>query len=440
MWLLKNPMSYDVLVAPNLYGDIISDLSAQMVGGLGFGCSGNIGLKLGVFEPSHGSAPKYAGQNKVNPIATILAAKMMLDFLGETGEGRPARGRRREGHRRGEGPHLRHGRLGHHARAGRGGRPGALTCPVARVVLHEVGPRDGLQVEKTVVPTETKLRWIGALCEAGLDVVQVGSFVHPEKVPQMADTDELFRRLTAPGAERKGHAALLRPRPEREGARPRPRLRRRDGLPRRLGLRDAQPEEHRHGDGRGDGADRRDGEEGGRGGPQGPGLGPVGLRLRLRGATSPRRGSSTSPAPTSTPGLLTIALADTAGHAYPEQVERLYGKLLALHPGIEAACHLHDTYGAGMANIYAALRAGAVSLESSFAGLGGCPFTKVAAGNVATEDLVHTLQRDGKRTDVDLGRLIEVARDVAAFFGREMPGRVHRTGPAPQLRKQETPA
>ena len=75
-----------------------------------------------------------------------------------------------------------------------------------RVVLHEVGPRDGLQVEKTVVPTETKLRWIGALCEAGLDVVQVGSFVHPEKVPQMADTDELFRRLTAPGAERKGHA------------------------------------------------------------------------------------------------------------------------------------------------------------------------------------------------------------------------------------------
>ncbi|MBI5537507.1 MAG: isocitrate/isopropylmalate dehydrogenase family protein [Deltaproteobacteria bacterium] len=83
MWLLKNPMSYEVLLAPNLYGDIISDLAAQMVGGLGFGCSGNIGANLAVFEPSHGSAPKYAGQNKVNPIATILAAKMMLDWLGE---------------------------------------------------------------------------------------------------------------------------------------------------------------------------------------------------------------------------------------------------------------------------------------------------------------------------------------------------------------------
>ena len=87
MWLLKNPFSYDVLVAPNLYGDIISDLCAQMVGGLGFACSGNIGEKLAVFEPSHGSAPKYAGQHKVNPIATILSVKMMLDWLGETGKG-----------------------------------------------------------------------------------------------------------------------------------------------------------------------------------------------------------------------------------------------------------------------------------------------------------------------------------------------------------------
>jgi isocitrate/isopropylmalate dehydrogenase len=83
MWLLKNPFNYDVLVAPNLYGDIISDLCAQMVGGLGFGASGNIGEKLAVFEPTHGSAPKYAGMYKVNPLATILAAKMMLEWLGE---------------------------------------------------------------------------------------------------------------------------------------------------------------------------------------------------------------------------------------------------------------------------------------------------------------------------------------------------------------------
>jgi len=84
MWLLKNPFNYDVVVTTNLFGDIISDLCAQMVGGLGFGCSGNIGKDYAVFEPTHGSAPKYEGQYKVNPIATILAAKMMLDWLGET--------------------------------------------------------------------------------------------------------------------------------------------------------------------------------------------------------------------------------------------------------------------------------------------------------------------------------------------------------------------
>jgi isocitrate/isopropylmalate dehydrogenase len=83
MWLVKNPEDYDVLVAENLFGDIISDLAAQLVGGLGFACSGNIGSRFAVFEPTHGSAPKYAGLYKVNPMAMLLAAKMMLDWLGE---------------------------------------------------------------------------------------------------------------------------------------------------------------------------------------------------------------------------------------------------------------------------------------------------------------------------------------------------------------------
>ena len=306
-----------------------------------------------------------------------------------------------------------------------------------RIVLHEVGPRDGLQVERTVVPTETKLRWIEALCASGLDIVQVGSFVHPEKVPQMADADELFRRLTAPGAERKGHALY-------SGL-----VLNEKGLDRALAcgvemvcLGVSASETHsRKNTGMGVAeatgrivATAKKAVEAGR---------KVQVSVQsafgcgFEGFVSEEKVLDIARAYVDS-GLLTISLADTAGHAYPEQVERLYGRLLALHPGIEAACHFHDTYGAGMANVWAALRAGAVTLESSFAGLGGCPFTKVAAGNVATEDLVHTLQRDGKRADVDLARLIEVARDVAAFFAREMPGRVHRTGPAPQLRKQET--
>jgi isocitrate/isopropylmalate dehydrogenase len=83
MWLIKNPLEYGVLATTNMFGDILSDLAAQLVGGLGFASSGNIGDRFAVFEPTHGSAPKYAGQFKVNPIATLLAAKLMLEWLGE---------------------------------------------------------------------------------------------------------------------------------------------------------------------------------------------------------------------------------------------------------------------------------------------------------------------------------------------------------------------
>ncbi len=83
MWLVKNPQIYEVMVAENMFGDILSDLAAQLVGGLGFACSANIGDKYAVFEPTHGSAPKYAGQYKVNPTAMLLTSRMMLDWLGE---------------------------------------------------------------------------------------------------------------------------------------------------------------------------------------------------------------------------------------------------------------------------------------------------------------------------------------------------------------------
>lgn len=88
MWLIKNPQKYSVLVTSNMFGDIISDLSGQLVGGLGFASSANIGDNYAVFEPTHGSAPKYAGLYKVNPIATLLAVKLMIEWLGETQKAR----------------------------------------------------------------------------------------------------------------------------------------------------------------------------------------------------------------------------------------------------------------------------------------------------------------------------------------------------------------
>jgi len=88
MWLVKNPEDYGVLVSSNMFGDIVSDLAAQLVGGLGFAASGNISDTFAVFEPTHGSAPKYAGQYVANPTAMLLATKLMLDWLGETEKGK----------------------------------------------------------------------------------------------------------------------------------------------------------------------------------------------------------------------------------------------------------------------------------------------------------------------------------------------------------------
>ena len=83
MWLIKNPQNFDIIVTTNLFGDILSDLCAQLIGGMGFAYSGNIGSAYAVFEPTHGSAPKYAGQYKVNPLASIMAAAMMVEWLGD---------------------------------------------------------------------------------------------------------------------------------------------------------------------------------------------------------------------------------------------------------------------------------------------------------------------------------------------------------------------
>jgi hydroxymethylglutaryl-CoA lyase len=296
---------------------------------------------------------------------------------------------------------------------------------MARLVIHEVGPRDGLQMERQVVPTEKKEAWLRALMQSGLDIVQVGSFVHPEKVPQMADTDALFGRLAAG----KRSAAVLSGLVLNE-----------KGLERGLkcgvemfcmGASASETHSQKNAGMGTEEATRRI----------------IAMAQQAVAAGKKVQVSVQSafgcgfegPIPEERvlgmvrayleAGLRHVSLADTAGHAYPVQVERLFGQVLRMDPTVECACHFHNTYGLGMANIYAAVRVGVTSVETSFAGLGGCPFTKVAAGNVATEDFVHALQREGTRQDVDLEQLIGVARDVAAFFGRELQGCVYKTGP-----------
>jgi len=296
---------------------------------------------------------------------------------------------------------------------------------MTNIIIHEVGPRDGLQMEREVVPIETRERWVRAAMEAGVDIIQLGSFVHPVKVPQMADTDELFKRLTCA----KRSPAILSGLVLNE-----------KGLERGLAcgvemfcMGASASETHSLKNTRMGTAEatrriiaaaRQAIAEGKKvqvsvQSAFGCGFeGPIPIK-RVLGMVGEYLEA----------GLRNISLADTAGHAHPAQVEWLFGAVLDLDPDIEITCHFHNTYGLGMANIMAALHTGVSSFETSFAGLGGCPFTRVAAGNVATEDFVHALQLQGLRQDVELERLIGVAADVAGYFGREMPGCVYKTGP-----------
>ncbi len=300
------------------------------------------------------------------------------------------------------------------------------------IVLHEVGPRDGFQMERQVVPTDQKLRWIRALLATGLDVVQVGSFVHPEKVPQMADADRLFAELGRPEGVVLS-ALVLNER----------------GLERALaagvellcmGVSASETHSRKNtGMGIAEATERilaiacraQD----------------AGMRVQVSVQSAFGCGYE-GPVPEERvlmlaarfveAGLTHVSLADTAGHAVPDQVERLFEAVLALDPRVEAACPFHDTYGLALANCWAAFRAGVTSFETSVAGLGGCPFTKIAGGNTCTEDLVHMLQQMGLRADVRLDALIAVASDVARFFGRELPGTVYRTGTIAQARALAT--
>ena len=293
-----------------------------------------------------------------------------------------------------------------------------------KIFIHEVGPRDGLQVEKKAVPFDEKVRWIEGSCSTGIDAIQLGSFVNPEKVPQMADTDHLFQYFTAhkpAGVTLSGLVLNAR------------------GLERGLAcgvemvcLGVSASETHSR---------------------KNTGMTTLEALTRIvpLAQQAMAAGKSVQASVQSAfgcgfegpvdrekvlsivktyleAGIRNLSLADTAGHAQPQQVEEFYSAIRALDPSVQLACHFHNTYGLGLANCFAALKSGVTYFESAFGGLGGCPFTKLPAGNVSTEDLVHSLQRMGLRKDINLDLLLEVARQVGKYLDRELPGFILKSG------------
>lgn len=288
------------------------------------------------------------------------------------------------------------------------------------VVITDVALRDGLQIQPRTLPTDTKLELYDRLRAAGVRSVEVGSFVSPQMVPQMADADELFQRLP-PAAD--GEAIALVPN-----------LR---GAERALaaGVRHARlliscTEGHSKAN------TNRSVDEGlaavaavrERLLAEGvhvtgaiatvfvcpfDGVPPLGQVDRVVGALART-------------GLTEISLSDTLGKADPSHVERVVAAMRSAYPDVTFGLHLHNTYGMGLANVAAGLGQGIQQFDAALGGIGGCPFAPGAAGNIATEDVVFMLDSMGVRTGIDLDRLGTAAGFLRAALDAPLESAVSR--------------
>ena len=296
------------------------------------------------------------------------------------------------------------------------------------VEIVEVGARDGLQNEAEVIGTADKLALIAGLLGAGVRRIEVASFVNPARVPQMADGEAVIAAL--PDRRDVSYIGLC--------------LNKR-GVLRAISSRD--------------GGKRGVDEAGcvvvasdsfgqrnqGQTIVEGIAENRAMLRLAREHGLVPQVTISAAfgcpfegavPATTvlriaaemADAGAVEIALADTIGVAVPAQVEDLFGGLAEVAPGVRPRAHFHDTRGTGIANAWAACRAGVRVLDASLGGLGGCPFAPRATGNIATEDLVYLLDRSGVANGVNLAALIAVNGSFADVLGRALPSRVAKAG------------
>ena len=292
-----------------------------------------------------------------------------------------------------------------------------------KAIISDVAPRDGLQSIGAFVPTETKIALVRAIYAAGVRRMEIGSFVSPKAVPQMADTAEVLRAsLAMPGLE---CTVLV---PNRRGFD----LAAQSGA-QRLGLFMSVTESHNKAN-----LNRtreesfadlaaivREATE-------------AGLLIRFNlscvfhcpfeGVVPDAEALDWIERVVGLEPSMEIALADTTGNAAPDQVRRIFGHAHQAW-GERFAFHGHDTYGMGVANVSAAWAAGVRIFDSAAGGLGGCPFAPGATGNVATEDVIWLFRRMGVETGIDWNRLLEAA-DLAASVPGGTPGGRLRGVPA----------
>src|SRR5512137_876655 len=308
----------------------------------------------------------------------------------------------------------------------------------SRVTVYEVGPRDGLQNEARVVPTEGKLALVAALADAGVTRIEATSFVSPRWIPALADSAELVERLPVRAGLQyvalvpngKGLARLLESR-----ARPTPPV----PVDAAVFLSASETHNQRNVNKSIDDTFRAFDEV------IGPALA-AGLRVRgyvstawgcpYEGRVDPRRVAEIAGRLLGL-GCYQVSLGDTIGVGTPNQTRELLDLLQQrARPG-SLALHMHDTRGTALANVLAGLEAGITTFDASVGGLGGCPYAPGASGNLATEDLVYMLHGMGVETGVDLRRLVAAGELAQTLVGRILPGKTLQAELASRRRAEE---
>lgn len=292
----------------------------------------------------------------------------------------------------------------------------------AHAEITEVGPRDGFQAEQAFIPTARKIEFLDRLIEAGVPRIEATSFVSPKAVPQLADAEDVLR-----GVDRTRGAALVALVPNKRGA-----LRAAEAAIDEMVVFLSASESHNNRNVNrtiaeslaGFEAVARVAEE---------------ARIPVHGAIATAFGcpfEGDVPAARVADiarryqalGFCGVSLGDTTGMATPPLVQAAVEAIRAVAPRLPITLHFHNTRGIGLANVMAGLQLGIDRYESSFGGIGGCPFAPKATGNICTEDLVYLLHEMGIGTGIDLRKLTAIACDVETAVAHDLPGQVMKAG------------
>jgi hydroxymethylglutaryl-CoA lyase len=297
---------------------------------------------------------------------------------------------------------------------------------VHQVAITEVLLRDGFQIEPNLIPTADKVQLGRGLLDAGLPALEVGAFVDPRRVPQMADTAEVVGSLRALAPASTLYTLVFNERGARRAA--------------AAGVRHVRfvvsaSDGHSRANAGADTAGALRRLE-----PAAATLKAAGITLEASiatafvcpydGETDPDRAARVAVALAAL-GAGPLHLADTIGAASPWHVERTVAAVRRELPGVTLGLHLHDTYGMASANAWAGIQLGIRHFDASLGGIGGCPFAPGAAGNIATDDLVNLLHHAGIATGVDVGRLVGVRDQLHTLLGRRLDSALSAAGATP---------